>query len=454
MKKSNMKGFTLVELLAVIVILAIILVIAVPKVMSVIEDAKKATLESTAKMIASQAEKQKVQNTVLGNEENIICKNITNINDVDYASCDITFDNNTAKVTIIGGGKFEGLYVCNGTKTNATAQEERCLKKVSLTVDLDEGIDSVDYEIMYLEGSEVTLTEPTKEGFVFNGWTVTGTGAKVEGNKLIIGTENTTVTATWKEKVNAVSFEENDWGTIVAAVRQAETNGTEYPYSVGNEKTIEMDIDGNGSAGQYTIRVANTTPCDGTLASETACGFVLEFADIITTYNMNPAGEYNGTQYDYGTNLGGWPASAMRTYVNGEIYNAIPEELRTGIIDTTVVSSHGSTTGEENFTSTDKLYLLSTREVWGKEGTSNTIDYDTADGDTITRQLDYYANNNVSTTNYSGAIKYNGSTASYWWLRSAYSYFSTTFYDVGYDGSWNYGIANLSVGVAPAFRIG
>ena len=169
---------------------------------------------------------------------------------------------------------------------------------------------------------------------------------------------------------------------------------------------------------------------------------------------MNPVGEYNGTRYDYGTNLGGWPASAMRTYVNGEIYNAIPEELRTGIIDTTVVSGHGSTTGEENFTSTDKLYLLSTREVWGKEGTSNTIDYDTADGDTITRQLDYYANNNVSTTNYSGAIKYNGSTASYWWLRSAYSNDGRNFYCVYGKGVWSTIRAYISRGVAPAFRIG
>ena len=39
------KGFTLVELLATIVILSIILVIAVPKIVTVIEDAKKATLE-------------------------------------------------------------------------------------------------------------------------------------------------------------------------------------------------------------------------------------------------------------------------------------------------------------------------------------------------------------------------------------------------------------------------
>jgi len=123
---KNKKGFTLVELLAVIVILAIILVIAVPKVMSIIEDAKMGTLESTAKMIASQAEKQKVQNTVLGNETAITCESITNINKEDYPSCNIEFDGNTAKVTIVGGGKFEGLNVCGGTKTESTAQKEVC----------------------------------------------------------------------------------------------------------------------------------------------------------------------------------------------------------------------------------------------------------------------------------------------------------------------------------------
>ena len=125
-KKSKKKGFTLVELLAVIVILAIILVIAVPKVMSVIEDSKKATLESTAKMIASAAEKAKVQNTVLGNTEEITCDSVTKLNDVDYANCSIEFDNNTAKVTIEGSGKFDGLYVCNGTKTSAEASKEEC----------------------------------------------------------------------------------------------------------------------------------------------------------------------------------------------------------------------------------------------------------------------------------------------------------------------------------------
>ena len=92
--KNNKNGFTLVELLAVIVFLAIILVIAVPKVMSVIEDSKKATLESTAKMIAAASEKAKVQNTVLGKTEEITCDSVAKINKLDYETCEVEFEDN------------------------------------------------------------------------------------------------------------------------------------------------------------------------------------------------------------------------------------------------------------------------------------------------------------------------------------------------------------------------
>lgn len=49
----NKKGFTLVELLAVIVILAIILAIAIPSITSLIENSKKGSFESNVKMIAA-----------------------------------------------------------------------------------------------------------------------------------------------------------------------------------------------------------------------------------------------------------------------------------------------------------------------------------------------------------------------------------------------------------------
>lgn len=136
----------------------------------------------------------------------------------------------------------------------------------------------------------------------------------------------------------------------------------------------------------------------------------------------------------------------MRTYVNNDIYNALPTELQSAIIDTKVVSGHGSTAGETNFTSTDKLYLLSSAEVW--EGGQV---YDTATSST--RQLDYYKNLGVTTSNYSGAIKqYSGSNTT-WWLRAPDDYFTYNFFFV-YTGGGCYATgAGNTYGVSPAFRI-
>ncbi|MDD4036332.1 MAG: type II secretion system protein [Bacilli bacterium] len=53
--KGKKKGFTLVELLAVIVILAVILVIAVPNVLSIINKSRNDSFLSTAKMVVSAA---------------------------------------------------------------------------------------------------------------------------------------------------------------------------------------------------------------------------------------------------------------------------------------------------------------------------------------------------------------------------------------------------------------
>ena len=121
MKKKN--GFTLVELLAVIVILAIILVIAVPKITETIKNSKIASFESSAKTIAAQAEKKKMENEILEDTGSINCSDVVKLNDTDYGNCSISFDGNTAKVTLVGKGKFEGLSVINGTKENATAGE-------------------------------------------------------------------------------------------------------------------------------------------------------------------------------------------------------------------------------------------------------------------------------------------------------------------------------------------
>lgn len=53
MKKLNRKGFTLVELLAIIVILAVILVVAIPPILDAMDNSKRKSLENSAKSVAS-----------------------------------------------------------------------------------------------------------------------------------------------------------------------------------------------------------------------------------------------------------------------------------------------------------------------------------------------------------------------------------------------------------------
>ena len=236
-------------------------------------------------------------------------------------------------------------------------------------------------------------------------------------------------------KVNPVSFATDSLETIVTAVKENNIS----KYNVGDTKEIDM-----GTYGTHTLRIANTsTPseCSETSFSQTACGFVLEFANIITTHKMN----------DTTTNVGGWPVTSMRTFVNNDIYNAIPSEIKNAIIDTTVVSGHGYN-DTTNFTSTDKLYLLAPGEVWTDWKTSRRASTDTAKD--LTRTLDYYTSIGVTTSNYSGAIKKYGTNDYFWWLRAAYSYNTDTFLDANNIGDWSYDDANGTSGVAPAFRLG
>ena len=228
-----------------------------------------------------------------------------------------------------------------------------------------------------------------------------------------------------------VSFTSDSWKTIQKAVQTENTS----KYKVGDTKEVDL-----GSFGTHTVRISNMSACT-TETSETACGFVVEFADIISMQKFNNSE----------TNVGGWKDSKLRTYINGTMYNTLPSELQNVISSTKVISGHGRTSVEKNFETQDKLYLLSGHEVY-EDGTSDQISpYDTS-YDT-TKQLGYYKNKGVTTSSYAVAIKqYNGSN-SYWWLRSAsYSNTSNFLYVIN-SGNWTAISAGYYNGVSPAFRI-
>ena len=152
MRKNILKkqGFTLVELLAVIVILAIILLIAVPSIMGVVNRAKKDAFKNDLISVikATQLYETKNNFTPIPDEGlNITSKIIPLDNDDKFVSGLIKKVNGKITLEYVSDGKFCG----NGTITNLIIVKGACNN-------LDSTVPRVTVKA-YLEETEVNLAE-------------------------------------------------------------------------------------------------------------------------------------------------------------------------------------------------------------------------------------------------------------------------------------------------------
>ena len=123
------KGFTLIELLAVIAILAIILLIAIPAIFNTIDDARKGSIESSAKLVAKYLHTKALANQVTGGtylvSSGTSCPTELGLAGSDYTSCTYGVteigDVLDIKVTVIGAGKLAKWKVVDATSTGAEA---------------------------------------------------------------------------------------------------------------------------------------------------------------------------------------------------------------------------------------------------------------------------------------------------------------------------------------------
>jgi type IV pilus assembly protein PilA len=106
--KNNKKGFTLVELLAVIVILAIIALIATPIILNVIDDAKTNAAKNSAYGYIDALEKVNAQDMLSSESINVLSGVYTISNDG-------TLTHGEKAVTV----KFKGTKPTGGTLTYA-----------------------------------------------------------------------------------------------------------------------------------------------------------------------------------------------------------------------------------------------------------------------------------------------------------------------------------------------
>ena len=411
---KNNKGFTLVEILAVLVLISLMMVIIVPNV-------QKVALNSKIKLCKSKINLAE-ESINLWARDNYKCFEKTD-------GCNILSNCQTNNDTIKCESTFKTLA------ENNLLNYDKNVKSTNYVVNPINNGNMNDTKIFI----EFNQRNKQVKSYIDDTLVdkVCSKNASDYNDPNFEGKENTTTTTTTTTtKPIVYSFANDSWTTIANNVR----NGLGYKYNVGDEK--EVSIGGTN----YTVRVANnTTPseCSNEGFSQTACGFVVEFVDIIEQRQMNSSH----------TNVGGWPAMKLHGYANGDFFNKLPEELRNVIINTTVVSGHGwsnsnSNRSDGNWESQDKIYLLNTTEVW-----SGSMSRDT--GYNKTRQLDFYKSKGVTTSNYLDAIKQYNNSDSTWWLRAADSDENYDFFVVYSSGSWRGECgANDTYGFAPAFRIG
>ena len=241
----------------------------------------------------------------------------------------------------------------------------------------------------------------------------------------------TNVTIIGVDKCLENRFAIDNWETIATNVK----NGNMCGYHVGDEKEIELT-----GFGKHNVRISNVSACTNGETSETACGFVVEFVDIIIRYQFNSSG----------LNVGGWRDTKVRTYINETIYKSLPRDLQNIILTTKVISSYGKN-DSANFETEDKLYLLSSEEVFGDFATSSMAGHDTSVG--TSKQLDYYKNQGVTLSNFEKSIKQYEENNDYWWLRSVSDDNPWCVYDVANTRGWSNTSAMSYDGISPAFRI-
>lgn len=133
------------------------------------------------------------------------------------------------------------------------------------------------------------------------------------------------------------------------------------------------------------------------------------------------------------TNAGGWKDCEMRRFLNGTIFNLLPDDLQAVIEPTTIKQVLGG----KDVECEDKIFLLSKTQVFGKGNWTDKEPDDT--------QLDVFHTER-------SRVKECGDNGTwFWWLRSPHSSNTTNFCLVGNGGNSDSGSAAGSYGVAFGF---
>ena len=320
--------------------------------------------------------------------------------------------------------------------------------------------------------------------------TVSRSGNTVTVNNVNQTTGNTTITVSCTAGTNytapssqSVTVEakfvssvlnENDW-SVIKSVADA-SQGANY-WAVGDRKAVTV----NGTVGTqaingtyyvYILGFNHNSSREGTGITfgtfKTALSGGTDICLVDSHYNDYSTGgqKWFNMNHSSNTNSGGWKGCDLRydvlgstnsnnndagtttatSPVSGTLMAALPSDLRAVMKPMTIYTDNtggGSNTASYVTASVDYLPLLAEFEIFGTRSYANSAEQN------YQQQYQYYKNGNSK-------VKYRHSSTSstaYWWERSPYCNYSTTFCIVYTSGGANSGYARYSYGLAPAFRV-
>ena len=320
--------------------------------------------------------------------------------------------------------------------------------------------------------------------------TVSRSGNTVTVNNVNQTTGNTTITVSCTAGTNytapssqSVTVEakfvssvlnENDW-SVIKSVADA-SQGANY-WAVGDRKAVTV----NGTVGTqaingtyyvYILGFDHNSSREGTGITfgtfKTALSGGTDICLVDSHYNDYSTGgqKWFNMNHSSNTNSGGWKGCDLRydvlgstnsnnndagtttatSPVSGTLMAALPSDLRAVMKPMNIYTDNtggGSNTASYVTKSVDYLPLLAEYEIFGTRSYANSAEQN------YQAQYQYYKNGNSK-------VKYRHSSTSstaYWWERSPYYHYSSTFCLVNTNGGAGSGNARYSYGLAPAFRV-
>ena len=286
MKKN---GFTLIELISVIVILSIIIMLIIPTIINNISDKKGEAYQKNIDIILSAARGYVIDYDI-ETPTSISLDELCGI----YFECPIINPKDNEEIEgYVVVDEERNYYFINGL--------------ITLEVDLNGGSTSQEFDETYLPYTKIDLKDPIRDTYTFDKWIVVRGNSIIKDSNLTIGTEDTTITANWSATSQTLTVKLN--------------GGTTSQSFKGTYKTNEVITLTNPTRTGYTFIGWSVTSGNSILSGNT-----LTMGSQNTTITAN----WKASTYTLSFNSNGGSAVGSKTITYGETYGTLPTPTRAG----------------------------------------------------------------------------------------------------------------------------